>query len=136
LAQRDATSVDVEPGSKPGFDAKVEPKDEPKLQDENRPDSKPPDEPPRPGHKGEVQQAEPPDTGEAAQPRVEQDLSDRIRERAYEMWIASGYRDGEAEQHWLAAEHQILSSLRSADVAKVPAKWTTGRTTVKRPKGD
>jgi hypothetical protein len=27
----------------------------------------------------------------------ERDLSDRIRERAYEMWIASG-RDGEAER--------------------------------------
>ena len=40
----------------------------------------------------------------------ERDLSDRIRERAYEMWIASG-RDGEAEQHWLAAEREILSAL-------------------------
>jgi len=32
----------------------------------------------------------------------ERDLSDQIRQRAYEIWIASG-RDGEAEQHWLAA---------------------------------
>jgi DUF2934 family protein len=30
----------------------------------------------------------------------ERDLSDRIRERAYEIWIASG-RSGEAEQNWL-----------------------------------
>ena len=42
----------------------------------------------------------------------ERDLSDRIRERAYEMWIASG-RDGEAEQHWLTAEREILSALQS-----------------------
>src|SRR5436309_8344891 len=42
----------------------------------------------------------------------ERDLSDRIRERAYEMWNASG-RDGEAEQHWLTAEREILSSLQS-----------------------
>jgi Protein of unknown function (DUF2934) len=42
----------------------------------------------------------------------ERNLSDRIRERAYEMWIASG-RDGEAEQHWLAAEREILSALQS-----------------------
>ena len=42
----------------------------------------------------------------------ERDLSDRIRERAYEMWIASG-RDGEAEQHWLAAEREILSAPQS-----------------------
>ena len=41
----------------------------------------------------------------------ETDLSDRIRERAYEIWIASGYRSDEAEQHWLAAEREILSAL-------------------------
>ena len=43
----------------------------------------------------------------------ETDLSDRIRERAYEIWIASGYRSGEAEQHWLAAEREILSAPQS-----------------------
>ena len=42
---------------------------------------------------------------------MQQDLSERIRERAYEIWIASGYRSGEAEQHWLAAEREILSAL-------------------------
>jgi Protein of unknown function (DUF2934) len=41
---------------------------------------------------------------------MEPDLSDRTRERAYEIWIASGYHDGEAEQHWLAAEKEILSA--------------------------
>jgi hypothetical protein len=50
------------------------------------------------------------------------DLSERIRGRAYEIWIASGYRDGEADQHWLAAEQEILSGPRSAAVAKAPAK--------------
>ena len=55
------------------------------------------------------------------------DLSERIRERAYEIWIASGYRDGEAEQHWLAAEQEILFSRRSAAVAKTPAKRIRGR---------
>ena len=39
--------------------------------------------------------------------QVDQDLSERIRERAHEIWVASGYRDGEADQHWLAAEHEI-----------------------------
>jgi len=43
---------------------------------------------------------------------MQQDLSERIRERAYEIWIASGHRDGKADQHWLAAEQEILSSLR------------------------
>ena len=39
-------------------------------------------------------------------------LKHRIRERAYEIWAASG-RSGETEQHWLAAEREILSA--SAD---------------------
>jgi len=59
---------------------------------------------------------------------MEQDSSDRVRERAYEIWIASGYRDGEAEQHWLAAEREILSALQSAAVVKAPAKRIKGRT--------
>ncbi len=66
---------------------------------------------------------------------MQQDLSERIRERAYEIWIASGHRDGEAGQHRVAAEQEILSSLRSAAVAKVPAKRIRGRATVKRSGG-
>jgi hypothetical protein len=52
---------------------------------------------------------------------VEQDLSDRIRHRAYDIWIATGYRDGEAEQHWLAAEQEILSAQLSAVVPRAAA---------------
>ena len=63
------------------------------------------------------------------------DLSERIRGRAYEIWIASGYRDGEADHHWLAAEQEILSGPRSAAVAKAPAKRIRGRATVKRSGG-
>ena len=64
---------------------------------------------------------------------MELDLSDRIRERAYEIWIESGYRDGEAEQHWLAAEQEVLSAL--AAVPSAPAKRARGRATPKRSKG-
>jgi hypothetical protein len=66
---------------------------------------------------------------------IDQDLSERIRERAYEIWIASDHRDGEADQHWLAAEQEILSSRRSAAVAKAPAKRIRGRATLKRSGG-
>jgi len=66
---------------------------------------------------------------------MQQDLSEQIRERAYEIWIASGHRDGKADQHWLAAEQEILSSLRSAAVAKAAAKRIRGRATVKRSGG-
>jgi hypothetical protein len=62
---------------------------------------------------------------------MEPDLSDRIRERAYEIWIASGYRDGEAQQHWLAAEREVLS----AAVPSAPATRVRGRATPKRSKG-
>src|SRR6266566_1378468 len=61
----------------------------------------------------------------------ETDLSDRIRGRAYEIWIASGYRSGDAEQHWLAAEREILSSLQAAAVVRAPAKRIRGRTAPK-----
>jgi hypothetical protein len=35
-------------------------------------------------------------------------LSNRIRERAYEIWQEQGCPDGQAAKHWLAAEHEIL----------------------------
>jgi DUF2934 family protein len=37
-------------------------------------------------------------------------LEDRIRERAYEIWARAGRPDGDAEQHWLQAERQVLST--------------------------
>jgi hypothetical protein len=42
----------------------------------------------------------------------ERELADRIRGRAYEMWIAND-RDDEVEQYWLASEREILSALQS-----------------------
>jgi hypothetical protein len=65
---------------------------------------------------------------------MEPDLSDRIRERAYEILIASGGRDGEAEQHWLAVEQEVLSAQLSAAVPTAPAKRVRGRATPKRSK--
>ena len=43
---------------------------------------------------------------------MDANLYDRIRERAYEIWFATGCRDGEAEQHWLTAEHEILHAAK------------------------
>jgi hypothetical protein len=36
-------------------------------------------------------------------------LEDRIRQRAHEIWTARGCIDGEADQHWHAAEREILT---------------------------
>jgi len=39
------------------------------------------------------------------------DLEQTIRERAYHLWVADGRRDGNAEVHWLAAQHEVLASV-------------------------
>jgi hypothetical protein len=45
---------------------------------------------------------------------MDQSLEDRIRERAYEIWTAHGHVDGQADQHWLAAEREILARATDA----------------------
>ncbi len=35
------------------------------------------------------------------------DENDRVRERAYFLWLEEGCPDGQAERHWLAAETLI-----------------------------
>jgi len=39
-----------------------------------------------------------------------QDLEHTIRERAYQLWVADGCRDGESDRHWLAAEREVLAT--------------------------
>jgi hypothetical protein len=48
-------------------------------------------------------------------------LQHRIRERAYEIWNGAGRRDGQAEQHWLAAEREILAEMSEQPCAQQPA---------------
>lgn len=45
------------------------------------------------------------------------DLEQAIRERAYHLWIEGGCQDGQANQHWLAAQRSILGALISASEA-------------------
>lgn len=49
------------------------------------------------------------------------DLEQAIRERAYQLWLASGREHGRAEQHWLDAQREILSEKLCA-VARVTCK--------------
>jgi hypothetical protein len=37
-----------------------------------------------------------------------QDLEQAIRERAYSLWIEGGCPDGSADEHWLAAQREVL----------------------------
>ncbi len=56
---------------------------------------------------------------------MDQTLEHRIRQRAYEIWHADGQADGNADQHWLAAEREVLSSLNArapAGATSAPAK--------------
>lgn len=47
---------------------------------------------------------------------MSQKLEQRIRERAYELWAMSGYSHGQDEEHWCAAEREIVAAMQ------VPAK--------------
>jgi hypothetical protein len=66
---------------------------------------------------------------------MDRDLSERIRERAYEIWMATGCRHGQAEQHWFTAEREILTA-PSLDVkaADAPGKANKRRGNAKRSK--
>ena len=48
-------------------------------------------------------------------------LENRIRERAYEIWTAHGCIHGQADQHWVAAEREILTE-STATLAGVQQK--------------
>jgi uncharacterized membrane protein len=49
---------------------------------------------------------------------MDQNLTQRIRERAYEIWSADGCPDGQAEQHWHVAECEILATPKLALAAR------------------
>jgi hypothetical protein len=51
---------------------------------------------------------------------MDHSLKKRISERAYEIWAARGRVDGQADQHWLAAEREILVTSTAA-LARKPA---------------
>ena len=63
------------------------------------------------------------------------DLEQTIREHAYHLWVADGRRDGNAEEHWLAAQHEVLASVLQSpgnvsatpSVPKKVAKKTTAK---------
>ena len=55
--------------------------------------------------------------------RMDTNLLERIRERAYQIWCASGCPNGESDRHWLAAEHEMPQSAK----AVIPAKQTVAK---------
>ena len=70
---------------------------------------------------------------------MDHSLENRIRERAYELWNAHGGVHGQADQHWLAAEREILAAStaaitreRSSQTREILAASTTARATRKK----
>ena len=57
------------------------------------------------------------------------ELEQRIRERAYELWARSGPSHGRDEEHWCAAEREIVA------VMHVPAKPKKKSASAKMPVG-
>jgi hypothetical protein len=62
-----------------------------------------------------------------------QDLEQSIRERAYQLWIADGCKDGHAEVHWLAAQREILSASLGA-IGRVTLNEQRPAETFEKPK--
>ena len=60
---------------------------------------------------------------------MQSNLENQIRERAYQIWEASGYQDGAADQHWLVAECEVLASFAASTSATALSK--TGKKTTK-----
>jgi hypothetical protein len=57
------------------------------------------------------------------------ELEQRIRERAYELWAMSGYSHGCDQDHWCAAEREIVATVH------VPAKPKKESASAKMPVG-
>jgi hypothetical protein len=47
-------------------------------------------------------------------------LHHRICRRAYELWDTGGRLDGQAEQHWLAAEREVLEQINADAAGSTP----------------
>ena len=51
---------------------------------------------------------------------MELTLEQRIRERAYTLWLENGCAEGNAEQHWIAAEREVLAMMTAQAPAPNP----------------
>jgi Protein of unknown function (DUF2934) len=67
---------------------------------------------------------------------MEPALEQRIRERAYEIWNATGRENGRADEHWFCAERELLASAtrsaRAAKLAESPKVITSNKPKVRK----
>lgn len=57
----------------------------------------------------------------------------KVQERAYHLWVESGHRHGQSEQHWLQAEREIEAAGGSATEADTAAALAQKAPTQKAP---
>ena len=50
-----------------------------------------------------------------------QDTEQKIRERAYQLWLESGAQDGNADSHWLTAQREILGEILDVSMGQLGA---------------
>jgi hypothetical protein len=60
-------------------------------------------------------------------PQAHQTLEDRIRLRAYHIWLERGRPDGDAWSHWFTAKEEIIAFLASPATADRPAESSQTR---------
>jgi len=63
---------------------------------------------------------------------MDQSLHQRIRERAYEMWDAGGRLEDQSDQHWLAAEREVLAEMTRRPASEPAAAQTSRRRSPER----
>ena len=62
-----------------------------------------------------------------------QDITTRIRERAYDFWVREGHPQGRDLDHWLAAEAEVQRTANARVAGTSPkAKTTTRKRSTKR----
>jgi len=62
-------------------------------------------------------------------------LEETIRERAYDLWVADGQPEGQADIYWLKAQREILTtSVESSDSNTAAAPSDTGLVAAKSAK--
>lgn len=58
-------------------------------------------------------------------------VENQIRERAYQIWMANGCVDGQADGHWFAAEQEVTAAVTPTMPAAKTAKPSRRRSSAK-----
>jgi Protein of unknown function (DUF2934) len=65
---------------------------------------------------------------------MQADRQDRIRERAYQIWLAEGRIEGRHDEHWQRAEREIAEEEAGARPGRVRSAGSKAAATPKAPR--